>query len=100
MNSIVALLLALLTTVLGLFFIGTKEDHDQMITQHLGQTLVLRMAFTSSIGLVGAGLWWGVNAALLKGGLVRHVNLRRTAWLLVGGILAGSLAGALLFCFL
>ena len=97
-NSVATLPLALATIAVGLFFMGSKEQHDQMIIQHSWGTLGLRFAFASAVGLVGAGFWWGVNYGLLKSGLVQYINLRETALLVVVGVLSGSLVGALIFC--
>ncbi|TVT43642.1 hypothetical protein FNT36_06040 [Hymenobacter setariae] len=56
-SYIIALLLALVTAGVGLFFIGAQEQHEELLTYHLWSTLILRFLFASSLGLVGAGLW-------------------------------------------
>ena len=97
-NIVAVILLAVATALLGLFYIGTKEQHAELLKQHFWGTLGLRFVFVSVVGLFGAALWWGVNWGLLKSGLVQDINLRKTALLIVAGVLSGSLVGALIFC--
>ncbi len=99
-NGIAALVLALFSTFMGLFYLGSKEQHDQAVTQHLWQTLALRIAFASSVGLVGAAVCWGVNVSLLKSHLVKSTELHGVARLLIASVLLGTLVGSSLFCFL
>jgi hypothetical protein len=91
-------LLASATALLGLFYLGTEEQHAELLAQHFWGTLGLRFVFVGAVGLVGAALWWGVNWALLKSGLVPNINLRKTALLAIAGVMSGSLVGALIFC--
>ncbi|MGI4867663.1 MAG: hypothetical protein ACRYFZ_27340 [Janthinobacterium lividum] len=91
-------MLAGATALLAQFYLGTQEQHDQAMAQHFWQELNLRFAFCNVIGLGGAGLWWGLNYGLLKSGFVQNINLRKMALLLIGGVVSGSLVGALLFC--
>lgn len=97
-SSTVAVLLAIATALLAQCWLGSKEDHDRLIAQHFWQELNLRFIFCSGTGLLGAGLWWGLNYGLLKSGLVPNINLRKIALLAIIAVLSGSLAGALLFC--
>ena len=98
-NSLAAILLAVATALLAQFYLGSQEQHDQVMAQHFWQELNLRFIVCSLVGLVGAGLWWGLNYGLLKSGLVPGINLRKTALLAVVGVMSGSLVGALIFCF-
>jgi len=97
-NAFFALLLAVAAAFLGILFLGFQEQHAEMLEQHFWGTLLLRFIFASVVGLMGAALWWGVNWGLLKSGLVPNINLRKTALLVVAGVLSGALAGALFFC--
>lgn len=97
-NIVAVILLAMATALLGLFYIGSEEQHAELLEQYFWGTLVLRFVFVSAVGLVGAALWWGVNWVLLKSGLVQRINLRKTALLLIAGAIGGALAGALFFC--
>jgi hypothetical protein len=99
-NSVIALVLVLFSALIGLFSLGSQEQHDQAIIQHLRQTLALRITFASIVGLICAGAWWGVNFALFKSRLVKTMNLLSIARLLVASVLLGSLVGGSLYCFL
>ncbi|MGI4735272.1 MAG: hypothetical protein ACRYG7_08850 [Janthinobacterium lividum] len=98
-NGTFSLLLAMVTALLSQFFIGSQEQHKQLTEQYFWNTLGLRFTFFSFVGLVGVGLWWGVNYGLLKSGLVPGINLQKTALVLTIGAVSGSLVGALVFCF-
>ena len=97
-NVLAAIILAIMAAFLGLFYLGSEEQHAEAMAQHFWGMLGLRFIFASAGGLVGAALWWGVNWGLLKSGLVPNIKLRKTALLAVVGVMSGSLVGALIFC--
>jgi hypothetical protein len=83
---------------LGLFFIGTEELHGQMLAESFWGTFTLRFSVATGVGLICAWLWLGLNYGLLKSGVVQHINLRKTALLLMAGAIGGTLVGTLFFC--
>lgn len=98
LNGAFALLLALATAALGMFFLCSQDEHRQLLAQHFWPTLGLGLLFAGSAGLLAAGVWWGINWLLRKAGWLPDIDLRRTAWLLAVGVATGSVAGAALFC--
>jgi hypothetical protein len=98
LNTIVAVLLAGFITLLAQFYLGSQEQHDEVMAQHFWGELSLRFVFCSVVGLVGAGLWVGLSYGLLKSGFVQHINLRQTTLLPIAGAISGALVGALIFC--
>jgi hypothetical protein len=99
-NGVIAVVLALFSAFIGLFFLGSQEQHDQAITQYLWQTLALRITFASAIGLICAGAWWSVNFTLFKSRIIKTMNLLSIARLLIASVLLGSFVGGSLYCFL
>ena len=98
-SVLTGLLLVLLTAGAGLFYIGSQEQHQDLLRQYLWWTLALRFAFASGVGLVGVGFWWLVVKALTWRKARGSFNLRKTAWLLVASVLTNAFVSALLFCF-
>ena len=99
-NYIVAVMLALGTGTLSLFYLGSFEEHALLIQEHLASTFVLRFCGFTILGFVGTGIWWAVNVALLKLGLIQGIELSKTAAVLAAGPVCGSFVGTTVFCLL
>jgi hypothetical protein len=100
-NSVVAALLAVATTVLSaVFFLGTPDQHQQLLYEKLWSTFNWRFYGFSALSLIGAAVWWTVNLILLKSGFVSHISLGRVAVEVVAASIGGSLLGAIVFCFI
>jgi hypothetical protein len=99
MNGLVAVLLALATAGIGLLYIGSQEEHTELIERYLWQTLLLRFSIANCLGLMAAGLWWAVIRMLFTKKRGTSVSFRKTAWLLIASSCVGSLVGAVCFCF-
>jgi hypothetical protein len=52
-NAFFALLLAVVAAALVMLFIGSQEQHVEMLEQHFWGTLGLRFVFASAVGLFG-----------------------------------------------
>jgi len=100
-NIIIAVVLALATTVLAaFFFLGTPEQKAQLLQQALWTGFGWRFYGFAVLGLIGTAIWWTVNFILVKTQLVKNVELIRTALILAAGPFIGSFIGTLVFCFL
>jgi hypothetical protein len=100
-NSIAAVLLALATTVLSaVFFLGTPDQHQQLLHDKLWSTFGWRFYGFSALSLIGAASWWIVNLVLLKSGFVSNISLGGVALKVVAASIGGSLLGAIVFCFI
>lgn len=97
-HILVAMTLALLSFLVGIFWMGTPEEHQQQVQQYFWGTLGLRFLAGLLVGLGGWGGWWLLNLALAKVGLVQRPRLSQKMVRLVAGPALGALAGALLFC--
>jgi len=96
-NGLITVALLALSVVAAMFWLGTKESHDEWLAQ--GTASVFLAKASSACLLMGgvAVVWWACNW-LLKRTVRAIINLKVLAIQLSGAVVIGACAGAAVFC--
>lgn len=98
MNWLVVALLLGVTTFLGFFWLGSKDDYDQLLQAGVLRVFFERAGGISLFGLALALPWWLLNWLLVKRSVLSSPNLKMLALRLGLAAVAGAVCGTAVFC--
>jgi hypothetical protein len=98
LNWLIVGFLLVATMFIGFFWLGSKDQYDQMMQAGVLRVFLERAGSISLLGLGVALLWWLLNWMLLKTMVFKSINLQALAILLSVAVVLGAICGTAIFC--
>lgn len=99
LNVRMSVLLAMATAFAGMFWLGSAEEHEQMLETAFWSTFCLRFFTIAVVGLTLSGVWLLLLLGLERVGFIKNGTLGQVALLALGAPIIGALLGTAVFCF-